>query len=170
MGRMKDYQIFKCPYCSCEYYDRTARNGKKVGDPMIECPQCGKKSYRKTILEPALISGKRYFDIQFSSLYGNLRIGIILIYAVFLFLILMMRDLVLGICLVGVAVAIYAIYELIRVFHRNSFLKSDAYDKEIVYSLNRLADISYAKMVIRAQGIDETSVYYYELHQQGEND
>lgn len=165
MGKMKDYQIFKCPYCSCEYYDRTARNGKKVGDPMIECPQCGKKSYRATILEPALISGKRYFDIHFSSFYGNFRIVLILIYAVFLFFILMKRDFILGVCLVGIAVALYAVYELIRVFHRSSFLKSDYYDKEISYSLKRLADISYAKMVINKQGIDETSVYYYELHQ-----
>ncbi len=164
MGRMKDYQIFKCPFCSCEYYDRTARKGKKVGDPMIMCPQCSKKSYRKTIFEPALISGKRYFDIYFSSLYGNLRIGLILIYALFLFIILMKRELILGVCLAGIAVVLYAAYELIRIFHRNSFLRSDAYEKEIAYSLQRLSDMSYAKMVIRSQGIDETSVYYYELH------
>ena len=87
-GKIKDWMLFKCPYCSCEYYDRTARKGKKVGDPMVQCPVCGKKSYRKSILEPALIGGKRYFDIKFSSLYGNFRIGIILIYAVFLFVIL----------------------------------------------------------------------------------
>lgn len=164
MGRMKDYQIFKCPFCSCEYYDRTARDGKKVGDPMIKCPQCGNKSYRATILEPALISGKRYFDIYFSSLYGNLRIGLILIYAVFLFIILMKRDFVLGVLLVGISVALYVTYELIRIFHRNSFLKSDDYNKEIAYSLQRLADMQYAKMVISKQGIDETSVYYYELY------
>lgn len=164
MARMKDFQIFKCPFCACEYYDETARDGKKVGNPMIVCPQCGKKSYRSTILEPALISGKRHFDIRFSSLYGNLRIGLILIYALFLFLILIRRDFMLGVLLVGIAVSLYASYELIRIFHRNSFLKSDEYDYEINASLERLSDMSYAKMVIEKQGIDETSVYYYELY------
>lgn len=165
MGKIKDYQIFKCPYCSCEYYDSSARDGKKVGDPMIECPQCGKKLYRHTVLEPALISGKRYFNIRYSSFYGNFRIVLILIYAVFLFFILVKRDFIMGICLVGISVALYAVYELIRIFHRNSFIKSDYYNNEISLSLKRLSDIPYAKMVIEKQGIEETSVYYYELMQ-----
>lgn len=165
MKKIKDYQIFKCPYCSCEYYDSSARNGKKVGDPMIECPQCGKKLYMPTVLEPALIGGKRYFNIRYSSFYGNFRIVLILIYAVFLFFILVKRDFIMGLCLVGISVALYAVYELIRVFHRNSFLKSDYYNNEISLSLKRLSDIPYAKMVIEKQGIEETSVYYYELQQ-----
>ena len=163
--RMKDYQIFKCPFCSCEYFDSTARNGKRVGDPMIECPQCGKKSYNKTILEPALISGKRFFDIRFSSLYGNLRIGLILIYAVFLFVILLTKDFTLAMCFIGSAVMLYALYFMIRIFHRNNFLKGNVYEYELKISLERLANTSYAAMVINTQGLDEDSVYYYEHHQ-----
>lgn len=168
--RMRDYQIFKCPFCACEYYDKTAREGKKVGNPMIVCPHCSKKSFVSTILEPAVISGKRYFDIRFSSLYGNLRIGLILIYAVFLFFILISRDFMLGVMLVGVAVALYAVYELVRICHRNSFLNSDEYDNEISESLERLSDTSYAKMIADRQGIDETSIYYYELYNDEEED
>ncbi len=163
MKKMKDYQIFRCPYCSCEYYDRTATKGKKVGDPIIVCPQCSKQSYRNTILEPALLSGNRFFDINFSSLYGNIRIALIVIYAIFLFMILIKRSLVLGICLICVSVALYSLYELARVFHRNSFLKSQEYEKELTYSLERLSDEDYAQLVIGMQGVDDTSVYYYNL-------
>ena len=114
--KIKDWMLFKCPYCSCEYYDRTARKGKKVGDPMVQCPVCGKKSYRKSILEPALIGGKRYFDIKFSSLYGNFRIGIILIYAVFLFVILEKKSFSVSIWLLLAAAVIFCFYGLVRVF------------------------------------------------------
>ena len=163
--KMKDWQIYKCPYCSCEYYDRTARKGRKVGDPMIECPNCQKKSYRESILEPALIGGKRFFDIRFSSAYGNIRIGLILIYAVFLFFILVKRDFVMAMCFIAAAVVLYCLYEIIRVCHRKSYLASEEYHTEIAYSLKRLADQSYAKMVISAQGMDKDSVYYYELNE-----
>lgn len=163
--RMKDYQIFKCPFCRCDYYDSTARDGKKVGNPMIECPQCGKKSYRKTILEPALISEKRYFDIRYSSLYGNLRIGLILIYAVFLFFILVTMDMVLSMCFIASAILLFVMYLMIRMFHKRNVLRSKEYEKEITRSLERLADTAYAAMVIKTQGMDADSVYFYELHQ-----
>lgn len=163
--RMKDYQIFKCPFCRCDYYDSTARDGKKVGNPMIECPQCGKKSYRKTILEPALISEKRYFDIRYSSLYGNLRIGLILIYAVFLFFILVTMDMVLSMCFIASAILLFVMYLMIRMFHKRNVLRSKGYEKEITRSLERLADTAYAAMVIKTQGMDADSVYFYELHQ-----
>lgn len=163
--RMKDYQIFKCPFCSCEYYDSTARKGKKVGDPMMECPQCGEKSYRNSILEPALISGNRFFDIRYSSLYGNLRIALILIYAVFLFVVLMTKDFTLSMCFIGAAVMLFILYLMIRMFHKTNYLKSEQYKSEISRSLERLADTSYAAMIIRSQGMDEESVYYYELNQ-----
>ncbi|MBQ7961880.1 MAG: hypothetical protein IJ289_04710 [Clostridia bacterium] len=163
--RMKDYQIFKCPFCRCDYYDSTARDGKKVGNPMIECPQCGKKSYRKTILEPALISEKRYFDIRYSSLYGNLRIGLILIYAVFLFFILVTMDMVLSMCFIASAILLFVMYLMIRMFHKRNVLRSKEYEKEITRSLERLSDTAYAAMVIKTQGMDADSVYFYELHQ-----
>lgn len=163
--RMKDYQIFKCPFCRCDYYDSTARDGKKVGNPMIECPQCGKKSYRKTILEPALISEKRYFDIRYSSLYGNLRIGLILIYAVFLFFILVTMDMVLSMCFIASAILLFVMYLMIRMFHKRNVISSKEYEKEIARSLERLADTAYAAMVIKTQGMDADSVYFYELHQ-----
>lgn len=163
--RMKDYQIFKCPFCSCEYYDSKARKGKTVGNPMLECPSCGKKSYRSSILEPALIGGNRYFDIRFSSLYGNLRIGLILIYAVFLFFILVTKNLTLAIYLVVAAAFLYMLYEIIRISHRRNYLGSDEYDSEITNSLDRLSDEEYAGMIINMQGMEEDSVYYYELHQ-----
>ncbi len=164
--RMKDYQIFKCPYCDCEYYDSTAKKGKNIGNPMLECPCCGKKSYRSSILEPALIGGNRYFNIRFSSLYGNLRIGLILIYAVFLFFILMTKNLTLAIYLVVAAAFLYMLYEIIRISHRHSFLGSDEYDDEITDSLERLDDEEYAQMIINLQGMEEESVYYYEMHQE----
>lgn len=163
-GKIKDWMLFKCPYCSCEYYDRTARKGKKVGDPMVQCPVCGKKSYRKSILEPALIGGKRYFDIKFSSLYGNFRIGIILIYAVFLFVILQKKSFSVSIWLLLAAAVIFCFYGLVRVLHRKVYLKTEEYNAEIIYSLKRLSDIPYAKTVIASQGMDKDSVYYYELN------
>lgn len=165
MAKMKDYQIFRCPYCACEYFDRTACKGKKVGNPMMKCPDCGKESYRSSILEPALIDGKRYFDIKFSSAYGNFRIGIILIYAIFLFFILIKKNLTMSLCMVAVAVVIYAAYLVIRLIHRQTVLRSDEYRTQIAYSLKRLSDPAYAKMVTKSQGIDPGSVYYYELHE-----
>ena len=165
MAKMKDYQIFRCPYCSCEYFDRTARKGKKVGNPMMKCPDCGKESYRSTILEPALIDGKRYFDIRFTSAYGNFRIGIILIYAVFLFFILVKKNLTMSLCMVAAAVVIYVIYLVIRLIHRRMVLRSEEYRTEIAHSMKRLSDPAYAKMVTDTQGMAPGSVYYYELHE-----
>lgn len=162
---MKDYQIFKCPYCACEYYDKTARNGKKVGDPMIECPSCKKKSYRSSILEPALIGADKYFNIRFASHYGNLRIGIIIIYAVFLFLILTKRDLVLSLGLVAAAAVILILYGVIQLIHKRMYLRSAEYDNELNYSLKRMENPAYAKMVIAAQGLESDSVYYYEINE-----
>lgn len=164
--KMKDYQIFRCPHCACEYYDSTAKKGKKVGDPMMECPSCGKKSYRNTILEPALIGGKRCFDIRFSSLYGNFRIVLILIYAAFLFAILVTKDMTLSICLVAAAGLLLLLYEITRIGHRSIYLKSDEYNLEITRSLERLADDNYAFSVAKSQGMDEDSVYYYELYKE----
>lgn len=165
MAKMKDYQIFRCPHCSCEYFDRTARKGKKVGNPMMKCPNCGKESYRSTILEPAMIDGKRYFDIKFSSAYGNFRIGIILIYAVFLFFILVKKNMAMSLCMVAAAVVIYATYLVIRLLHRRMVLRSEEYRTEIAHSMKRLSDPAYAKMVTDSQGIDPGSVYYYDLHE-----
>lgn len=162
---MKDYQIFRCPHCSCEYFDRTARKGKKVGNPMMKCPNCGKESYRSTILEPAMIDGKRYFDIKFSSAYGNFRIGIILIYAVFLFFILVKKNMAMSLCMVAAAVVIYATYLVIRLLHRRMVLRSEEYRTEIAHSMKRLSDPAYAKMVTDTQGMDPGSVYYYDLHE-----
>ncbi|MBO5934480.1 MAG: hypothetical protein J6Q94_03220 [Clostridia bacterium] len=164
--RMKDFQIFRCPFCNCEYYDSTAKKGKNIGNPMMECPSCGKLSYRSSILEPALIGGNRYFNIRYASLYSNLRIVLILIYAVFLFFILTSKNFTIAIYLVVAAAFLYMLYEIIRICHRNSFLGSDKYDVEISESLERLDDEEYAQMIIRMQGIEEDSVYYYEMHQE----
>lgn len=168
--KLKDYKIYKCPYCSCEYYDSTARKGRKVGDPMLECPECGKKSYRNTILEPALISEDTYFNVRFAELYGNLRISLIIVYALFLFLILVQREVMLGVCLVGVSVILYALYELLRVRHKSEFLSSEEYDEELSKSLKRLEDPRYALMVMKGQGIDEESVYFFELYNKNTED
>ncbi len=162
--RMKDYKIFRCPHCACEYYDETARKGKNVGDAMLVCPNCGEKSFRKTIFEPALIGGKKYFNIRFSSFYGNIRIVLILIFAAFLFAILVTKDMTLSIILVLAAVLLYLLYEAGRFAHRNLVLNSEEYDREITASLERLSDERYAEIVIYSQGVEEDSVYYYELH------
>lgn len=164
--RMKDFQIFRCPFCNCEYYDSTAKKGKSIGNPMMECPSCGKKSYRSSILEAALIGGNRYFNIRFSSLYGNLRIVLILIYAVFLFFIITSKNLTLAIYFVVAAAFLYMLYEIIRICHRRSFLGSDEYDDAISESLERLEDAEYAQMIINIQGMEEDSVYYYEINQE----
>ncbi len=168
MAKMNDYKVYKCPHCNSEYYDKTAKKGKKVGNPILECPQCGKKSYRSSILEPALISANKFFSIRFASLYGNLRIALILIYAAFLFVILLKKDFMLGICFVGISFVLYAIYELIRINHRKKVVKSAEYDKEIESSMKRLSNIRYAATVIKDQGIDAESVYYYELKNKSE--
>ena len=164
--KMKDYQIFKCPFCSCEFYDSTAKKGKKVGNPLIKCPQCHNKLYRKNILEPALTSGYKHFDIKFSSLYGNLRIGLILMYLVFLVFILITRDFALTMCFVAAAVVLFVLYQAVRMIHRNEYLKSEQYYYEIEQSMNRLSDPKYADMITEVQDIDEESVYYYELDQE----
>lgn len=162
--KMKEYQIFRCPHCACEYYDSTARKGKSVGNPMLECPNCSEKSFRNTILEPALIGGKRYFNIKYSSFYGNIRIILILIYAAFLFTILVTKDMTLSILLVLSATLLYLLYEVARIAHRNVVLGSEEYDYELTLSLNRLQDADYAHLVVSSQGIEEDSVYYYEIN------
>lgn len=163
-AKMKDWQIFKCPFCSCEYYDRTAKKGRNVGNPMIECPNCGEKSFRSTILEPALINGNLHFAIKFSSVYGNLRIGLILIYAVFLFIILVKKNLTMAVFFVAAAAFLYILYELIRLCHKKAYLQSDEYQSELAHSLKRLSDPAYAAMVTKKQPMDPHSVYYYQRH------
>ena len=167
--KMKEYQIFTCPHCACEYYDPTAREGRNVGNPMLVCPNCSEKSFRSTILEPALIGGKRYFSIKYAKLYGNLRIGLILIYAAFLFTILITKDMTLSITFVLAAALLYMMYEVVRIAHRNMVLSSEQYDDEITLSLERLEDKNYAHIVVSAQGIEEDSVYYYEINNKTED-
>ena len=89
---------------------------------------------------------------------------IIFIYAVFLLLIVMKADLLLSLYLIGMALLIYIAYEIIRVVHMRSFLKSDEYYSAIAFSLNRLSDKKYAEMITEIQGIDSSSVYFYELY------
>ncbi len=163
MPKMKDYRIFRCPHCQCEYYEASAVKGKSVGDPMMKCPSCGKKSYRGSVLEPALISENRYFDIKFSSLYGNLRIVVILLLAIFLFIVLVKQEFYLSVYLVCAGVIVYAMYGLIRSIHMYLFFKQDEYDDDITRSLNRLEDEDYAKMILKNQKMDKNSVYYYIL-------
>lgn len=166
--KLKDYKVYKCPHCSCEYYDKTAKKGRNVGNPLLECPECKKKSYRSSVLEPALISADKYFGIRFASLYGKLRVGLIIIYALFLVAITMKKELMLGVGLVSLAAALYALYELIKLRHKKKFIKSEVYDKEIEASLNRLSVPAYAAMIIRDQGIEEESVYFYEINNKEE--
>ncbi len=166
--KMKDYKIFRCPHCACEYYDGNARKGKNVGDAMLVCPNCGEKSFRKTIFEPALIGGKKYFNIKYSSFYGNIRIALILIFAAFLFTILVTKDMKLSVILVLAAVLLYLLYEVARIAHRNIVLGSEEYDREISASLERLSDERYAELVIYSQGVEEDSVYYYNATEEEE--
>lgn len=169
MAKMKDYRIFRCPFCGCEYYDSNARKGRSVGNAMLQCPHCGERSFRKTILEPALIGGKRYFDIKYASLYGNIRIVLILIFAAFLFTILVTRNMKLAVILVLAAVLLYLLYEAARFAHRNMVLGSVEYDMEITKSLERLEDEAYAELVIYSQGVEEDSVYFYENNDETED-
>lgn len=164
---MKDYQIFKCPFCGSEYFDDTARKGKSIGNPSIKCPYCKQVAYRKNVYEPALLDENRHFDIRFSSLYSNFRTGMICLYAVFLFFILITKDFALAMSFIVAAAVIFALYIIIRVVHKKNYLESPEYEVEITRSLTRLSDVNYAIRVIKNQGIDETSVYYYQLHQNG---
>ena len=166
--RIKDESLFRCPHCTCEYYDRNVKKGRSVGDPMVECPSCKKKSFRPLIMEPAIISGKRYYDIRFKTQHGGIRIGLILIYFAFLFAILATKSMVLSLILVAIAVLLMLLYELIKTIHMNSYLKTDEYESEVAHSLRRMADTSYARFVIEQQGLDESSVYYYALHENKE--
>ncbi len=166
--KMKDYQIFKCPHCACEFYDVSARNGMKIGNPMMNCPQCKKPIYVDSTLEPAMISGKRCFDIKFSSLYGNLRIGMILIFSLFLFIILVTRSFTLALGFIAAGAVIYMLYHVARVVHRGNYLSSSEYDEEINSSLERLESKAYATMIGNAQGTDEESVYFYKINQKDE--
>lgn len=169
MAKMKDYKIYRCPFCGCEYYDSNARKGRSVGNAMLQCPHCGERSFRKTILEPALIGGKRYFNIKYASLYGNARIVLIFVFAAFLFTILVTKNMKLAVILVLAAVLLYLLYEAARFAHRSMVLGSVEYDIEITKSLERLEDKAYAELVIYSQGIDEDSVYYFEKYGEGED-
>ncbi len=165
--RMKDYQIFKCPFCSCEYFDDTARKGKTVGSPGIKCPNCKEVAFRKDVYEPALLDENRHFDIRFSELYSNIRTVIICLYAVFLFFILVTKDFTLAMSFIVAAAVIFGLYLIIRVVHKKNYLESPEFEVEINRSMARLSDVNYAIRVIKNQGIDETSVYYFQLHQNG---
>lgn len=166
--KMKEYQIFRCPHCACDYYDSTAQKGRSVGNPMLVCPNCSEKSFRKTILEPALIGGKRYFGIKYSTFYSNIRIVLILIYAVFLVTILVTRDMMLSVLFVLAAALLYLLYEVARIAHRRIVLASEEYDNEISLSLERLEDKQYAHIVVASQGIEEDSVYFYKINNKTE--
>ena len=164
---MKDYQIFKCPFCGSEYFDDTARKGKTIGNPSIKCPHCKQVAYRKNVYEPALLDENRHFDIRFGEIYSNIRNVIIVMYAIFLFVILSTKDFTLAMCFIVAAAVIFGLYLIIRVVHKKNYLESPEFEVEIQRSLNRLSDVNYAIRVIKNQGIDETSVYYFQLHENG---
>lgn len=164
--KMNDYQIIKCPHCFSEYYDSDAHDGDEVGNPKTECPACGKVSYRSSILEPAIIGGNRFFEVKFSSLYKKLRIGMVFFYIVFIVVAIVMRDMYVATGMLAAAMIMYVFYEIIRIVHRKTYLKSEEYEMEVKHSLERFEDENYARLMIRTQGIDVESIYYRELYRE----
>lgn len=166
--KMKEHQIIRCPHCSCEYFDKKARKGKDVGNPVTECPVCKKISYRGSVFEPAIISGHTYFEIKFASLYSILRKCLAVIYLAFIVVVVIMRDMNVAMSMMAAAMLLYVFYEIARIVHKKSYLKSEAYEDEIAESLERLENDDYAHMITSEQGIDVESVYYYELSREEE--
>lgn len=161
--KMKEHQIVKCPHCSCEYFDKNARDGKDVGNPVTECPVCKKISYRGTVFEPAIISGHTYFEIKFSSLYSTLRKILFVIYLAFVVVAVIMKDMHVAMGLMAAAMLLFVFYEIVRIVHKRSYLRGEAYHAELDESLERLENEEYAHMITSEQGIDVESEYYSEL-------
>ena len=167
--KMNDYQIIKCPHCCCEYYDSNAKDGDDVGDPKTQCPACGNVAYRNSILEPAIIGGNKFFEVRFASLYKKLRIVIAIFFAIFIVVGIVMKDIYVATGLLAIGMIVIAFSEIIKILHRNNFLDSDEYKKSVRHSLERLKDETYARIIIRAQGVDVDSVYYKAMYKD-END
>lgn len=167
--KMKEHQIVRCPHCSCEYFDKNARKGKDVGNPVTECPVCKKISYRGTVFEPAIISGHTYFEIKFASLYSILRKCLVFIYLAFIVVVVIMKDMNVAMSMMAAAMLLYVFYEIVRIVHKRSYLKSEAYYDAVAQSLERLENEDYAHMITSEQGIDVESAYYYELSREEES-
>ena len=164
--KMNDYQIIKCPHCCSEYYDSNAKDGDDVGNPKTNCPVCGKVSYRNSILEPAIIGGRKFFEVKFASLYKKLMVAIAIFFAIFVVVGIVMKDLHVATGLLAIGMIVVAFCEIIKILHRNNYLESEEYKKAVRKSLERLSDENYARIIIMAQGIDVDSVYYKGMHEE----
>ena len=164
--KMNDYQIIKCPHCCCEYYDSSAKDGDDVGNPRTNCPACGKVSYRNSVLEPAIIGGRKFFEVKFASLYKKLMVAIAIFFAIFVVVGIVMKDVHVATGLLAIGMIVVACCEIIKILHRNNYLESEEYKKAVRKSLERLSDENYAHIIIAAQGIDVDSVYYKGMHEE----
>lgn len=165
--QLKDYRTVKCPFCGAEAYDFHAANGRYVGNPIFRCPTCKKYSFRKGVLEPSLLTAKNCFGFRFSSQYFKFRIGLILLYVLFLAIIIWRMDLYLSIYFVAMALLLYAAYEVIRFAHRRSYVSSREYRELIEKSLARMSDFEYAKLVLSLQQPQDGCPYLVEKSVEG---
>ncbi|MCR5783461.1 MAG: hypothetical protein K6G90_12105 [Clostridia bacterium] len=159
---MKDYQIVRCPFCTAQSYDRTARKRKTPGSCVFTCPKCGKKSYRQNKLEPALLSYGHYYEITFGMLYRVIRILVVLIYVLLAVYVYMAHNNKIAMIAVAGALGIFVICEAVRRIHGKKYKNTAMYKKAVEDSLERLKSINYSELVFMYQNAEEGCPYLEE--------
>ncbi len=159
---MKDYQIVRCPFCTAQSYDRTAKKRKTPGSCVFTCPKCGGKSYRQNKLEPALLSYGHFYEITFGTLYRIIRILVVLIYVLLAVYVYRAHNNKIAMIAVAGAVVIFAVCEAVRRIHGRKYKNTVMYKKAVKDSLERLQSENYAELVFMYQDPDEGCPYLEE--------
>ncbi len=156
---MKDYQIVRCPFCTAQSYDRTAKRHKTPGSCVFTCPRCGKKSYRENKLEPALLSYGHYYDITFGIMYRIIRLLVVLIYVLLAVYVYTAHNNKIAMISVAGAVVLFVLCEAFRRIHGKKYRNTVMYKKAVADSLERLKSENYSELVFMYQDADEGCPY-----------
>ena len=148
---MKPYKIIECPFCTAQSYDMYARAYPTPGSAVFECPKCGKKSYRRNKLEPALLSYGHYYDILFGSRYRLIKLLMVLVYLALAVFVWIRRDTTTAMLCVAGAVVIFVLYDVLRRVHGRAYRKTVMYNRGVDESLARLENENYAELIFMYQ-------------------
>lgn len=156
---MKPYQIIECPFCTAQSYDITARAYPTPGSSVFECPKCGRRSYRKNKLEPALLSYAHYYDITFGARFRIIKVLIVLIYVALAVFVWLRHDTATSMLCVAGAVVLFVLYDVIRRIHGRSYRNTEMYRRSVDESLARLENKNYSELVLAYQKAEENCPY-----------
>lgn len=161
---VKTYRKYPCAYCNRTAKTERVFEGLKFGNPLYKCQHCGLTNYDKFILEPALLDPQLLIEDGKQS-YNTLLLILYFPFGIFAFLAL---SLVFNSFIVGFAIVCIPLCALTAlILQKRKNVTLEKYSEEINASIARLeANVQYANLVIKCQGVHPQSVWYTQNNSQ----